>query len=66
MSGCANCGKEILEPNVNYQISPDAICHCCIHDRRIAPENQRATDHFYLDAYRRFMIPWRIWQERIS
>lgn len=38
MATCANCGKCILEPNVSYGISPDAVCHCCVHDRRVAVE----------------------------
>ena len=39
MSYCANCGGVILEPNQNYGINPEAICRCCIHDRRVAVQN---------------------------
>ena len=28
MEWCPQCGKLIIQPNVNYGISPDAVCGC--------------------------------------
>ncbi len=52
MSACANCGKEILGEGA-YGINPQAVCICCVHERRIAPSSPVNTlADFFNQTYR--------------
>ena len=33
---CGNCGKYVPAPGSAMQINQEAVCQCCIHDRRFA------------------------------
>lgn len=56
MSTCITCGKLIPEPNVAYGIAPNALCVCCIHDRRAAPTNEPAAAQKASVAQRRASV----------
>lgn len=46
---CATCGKAVLGEGA-WGIAPQAVCHCCVHDKRPIPPVSQLDQRWSLKA----------------